>query len=51
MLRSLFGKVAGLIKVRLQRMGFSVNIAKFLRTTILKNICEWLLSVLASLFE
>ena len=28
---------------RLQRMCFPVDIAKFLRTTILKNIYEWLL--------
>ena len=38
-------KVAGLkafnfIKRRFQRMCFPVNIAKFLRTPILKNICE-----------
>ena len=41
-------KIAGLkacnfIKKRLQHRYFSVNIAKFLRITILKNICERLL--------
>ena len=44
MLESLFNQVAGLkgfIKKRLQNKCFPVNIAKFLRTTILKNICEW----------
>ena len=44
----LFNKVAGLktwisIKKRLQHRCFPVNIAKFLRTSILKNICEQLL--------
>ena len=48
MLESLFNKVAGLqpsniIKERLQPRCFPVNIAKFLRTPILKNICELLL--------
>ena len=48
MLESLFNKVAGLqacnfIKKRLQHSCFSVNIVKFLRTLILKNICKWLL--------
>ena len=40
-----FNKVAGLkaCKKRLQRRGFSVNIVKCLRTTMLKNICEQLL--------
>ena len=42
-LKSLFNKVAGLkacnfIKKRLQRRCFPANIAKFLRTAILKNI-------------
>ena len=42
---SLFNKVAGLkaCKKRLQRRGFPVNIVKFLRETIFKNICEQLL--------
>ena len=45
MLESLFNKVAGLqccnfIKKRLQHRCFPVNIAKFLRTAILNNICE-----------
>ena len=26
-------------------MGFPLNIAEFLRTPILKNICEWLLLI------
>ena len=48
MLKSLFNKVESIqacsfIKKRLQHMYFPVNIAKFLRTPILKNICEWLL--------
>ena len=43
-----FNKVAGLKacnfnKRRLQNRCFLVNIAKFLRAPILKNICEWLL--------
>ena len=46
MLDSLFNKVAGLqlsnfIKGRLQHRCFPANKAKFLRTPILKNICEW----------
>ena len=45
---SLFKKVADLkpcnfIKKKLQHRCFSVNIAEFLRTPILKNICERLL--------
>ena len=45
---SLFNKVTGfqvsnIITKRLQHRNFPVNIAKFLRTTILKNICEQLL--------
>ena len=48
MLESLSNKDAGLqacnfIKKRLQQRCFPVNIAKFLRTPILKNICERLL--------
>ena len=30
------------IKKRLQHLCFPVNIAKFLRAPVLKNICEWL---------
>ena len=45
MLQSLFNKVAAIqasnvIKKRLQHSYFAVNIAKFLRASILKNICE-----------
>ena len=36
-------KACNFIKKRLQHRHFSVNIAKFLRTPILKNICKWLL--------
>ena len=36
-------QVCNFIKKRLQQRVFLVNIAKFLRTTILKNICERLL--------
>ena len=48
LLESLFHKIAALqvcnfIKKRLQHMCFAVNIAKFLRAPILKNICERLL--------
>ena len=48
MLEFLFNKIAGLkacnfIKKRLQHRLFPVNIAKFLRTAILKSICELLL--------
>ena len=47
-LESLYNKVAGLmacnfIKKRLQQRCYSVNIEKFLRTSILKSICERLL--------
>ena len=47
-LKSLFNKAAGLevcnfIKKRRQLRCFSLNIAKFLRTAIRKNICERLL--------
>ena len=53
-LESLFNKAAGLkacnfIKKRLQHRCFPVNIAKFLRTFILKNICERLLLKLYNL--
>ena len=41
-LESLFNKVAGL-KKRLQHKCFPVNIVKFLKTPILKNIYERLL--------
>ena len=45
MLESLFNKFAGLqadsfITKGLQHSCFSVNIAKFLKTSILKDICE-----------
>ena len=48
MLESLFSKVAGLqpcnlIKKKLQHSRLLVNIAKYLRTPLLKNICERLL--------
>ena len=54
-LESLFNKVAELeactfIKKRLQHWCFSVNIAKLLRTPILKNICERLLLIFLRLF-
>ena len=42
MLESLFDKVAGLIKDS-QYKCFSVNIAKFLETSILEDMCERLL--------
>ena len=46
-LESLFNKFAGLktcnfIKKRLQQRCFPVNIAKFLRTPSLNNMCKWL---------
>ena len=40
MLESLFNKVAGLCLKETPTLVFSVNIAKFFRTPILKNICE-----------
>ena len=45
---SLINNVAGLqackvIKKRLQGRCFLVNVAKFLRTPVLKNICKWML--------
>ena len=48
MLESFFNRVSGLqacnfIKKRLQNRCFSVDIAKFLRTSIFKKICERLL--------
>ena len=48
MLKSFLNKVAGIkalnfIKKSLQREFFPVKFAKFFRTPILKNICEWLL--------
>ena len=48
MLESLFNKVAviqpsNFNKERLQHRCFPVNIANFLKTPVLKNICEWLL--------
>ena len=36
-------QTSNFIKKRLQHRCFHVNIAKFIRTPILKNICEWLL--------
>ena len=47
-LESILNNAAGfqacsVIKKRLQRRCFPVNIAKFLRTPILKNICERLI--------
>ena len=36
-------KATNFIKKRLQHRCFSVNIAKFSRAPILKNICKWLL--------
>ena len=44
-LESLFNKIAGLkawnfVKKRFQHRCFAVNIAKFLRAPILKNICK-----------
>ena len=50
MLESLFKKAAGLkacnfIEKRLQHKCFPVKFAKFLKTTILKNICERLLTI------
>ena len=55
-LASLFNKVSGfqgcnVIKKRLQNRCFPVNIANFLRTTILKNICERLLLYLTDISE
>ena len=52
-MESLFNKVAGLhhsnfIEERLQLRCFPVNIAKFLRAPILKNICKQLLLLIFS---
>ena len=44
-------KVCNFIKKRLQHRFFSVNIAKFLRTLTLKNICERLLLKKRNLHE
>ena len=48
MLKSLFNIIAGLkicifFEKRLQYRFFPVNIREFSRTSILKNICEWML--------
>ena len=53
-LESLFNKVAGLrarsfIKKRLQHRCFPVKLATFLRTSILKNICEQLVAKISTL--
>ena len=50
MLESLFNKAARLqaynfIKNRLEHRYFPLNIAKLLKTTVLKNICKWLFLV------
>ena len=55
MLGSLFNKVACLqvcsfIKKRLQHRCFPVNIANYLRTTILKNNCERMLLLVNGLY-
>ena len=58
MLEFLSNKVAGiqlsrpgtLLKTDFNTVVFSMNIAKFLRTTILRNICEWLLLYQSELF-
>ena len=42
------GVLSNFIEKRLQRKCFLVNIAKFLRTSILKNICERLLLIISS---
>ena len=52
-MKSLFDKVAVLqpsnfIKERLQHGYFPVNVAKFLKTHILKNIFEWLLLLIVT---
>ena len=49
MLESLLNKVAGLKaeKKGLQHKCFPVNTAKSLRTSVLKNTCEWLLLCLS----
>ena len=56
MLEPLFNKVAGLqacnfIKKRLQHRCFALNIVKFSRTPILKNICKRLLLDLKELIN
>ena len=55
MSESLFNKVAGLqacnfMKKRLQHSCFPVNTAKFLKTPILKNICERLLLFVCGIY-
>ena len=55
-LESLFNKVASLkawnfIKKRLQQRYFPVNVAKLLRTSILKNMFEWLLPSISSILQ
>ena len=53
MLESLFNKVATckVIQKRLQQRCFHLNIAKFLRTPISKNICKRLLLKLLTLYQ
>ena len=51
MLESLFDKVDRFIKKRLQDRYFHAKFAKFLRTSILKNICERVLSILINVYE
>ena len=48
---SLFFKVCNFIKKRLQHRCFPVDIAKYLTTPILKNICEHLTLVLSNNFQ
>ena len=43
-------KACNFIKKRIQHRCFLEKFAKFLRTSILKNICEWLLASLGSIF-
>ena len=55
-LESFLNKITGLqaynfTKKRLQHTYFPVNIAKLLRTPILKNICEWLIPKRLELFR
>ena len=56
MLEPLFNKVGDtqacdVIKQRPQQKCFIVNIWKFLRTSVLRNICEWLLLSFGELNE
>ena len=46
---SLFHKVAGRLEKRFQHMCFFVISARFFRTPILYDICEWLFLVLAGI--